>query len=330
MASVAGNSAGKEMQKTAEKRKLAQMEREAEGQEEQAGPSSSQEPAKRARDVCFSDAGKELLCRCICENYQVLFHSKTSSETKKRIWERIALDVSSLKVKTRNVKQVQHRWRDTCREVKEKAAKIVVSRHGTGCAPSRTLVLTPTEELIVHTLQPDVVDGVQTPYGCDTAQREDQVLNNLDSLVETAVEGETESPSTPEFHFLMPTPESSRPQSLLVEESQPELPITLALEEELPEMQEVETTAGRKEIGEEVGGRTPLNKLDGLGADIVVDLPLHQQRFSDSVTQGWNSVRSQLQEMRRENREAMVTMADLMGQLICAVKDVASALRPAK
>ncbi|XP_029450122.1 uncharacterized protein LOC115087280 [Rhinatrema bivittatum] len=102
---------------TAAKRTFSQVEREAGDLEEQADTSGSQVSKKRTRESRFMDCEKDLLCCAICENYEVLFRSKASASTKKQIWERIELEVSSQSVTPREVKQIQHRWHDTRREM---------------------------------------------------------------------------------------------------------------------------------------------------------------------------------------------------------------------
>ncbi|XP_029474363.1 t-SNARE domain-containing protein 1-like [Rhinatrema bivittatum] len=157
------------------KRKLPQEDRQAGGEEEQAGPSGFPCPSKHACDVRFSDAEKEQLYRSVCENYKVLFRSKASASTKKQIWARITKEVSLLGGKTRDAKQIQHRWCDTRREVKEKAGKIEVSLHRTVGGPACILTLTPLEELIMSTLHTEVVDEVPAPDDCDRARRSSSI-----------------------------------------------------------------------------------------------------------------------------------------------------------
>ncbi|XP_029474939.1 uncharacterized protein LOC115100561 [Rhinatrema bivittatum] len=164
----------------AEKRPFVQVERDAEGQEEQAGPSSRQAPKKRSRDACFSDSEKELLCRSVCGNYKVLFRSKASPSTKKRIWERIAVNVSSLSVKTQSCQTNPALLAQQTKGHERKGSQ----NQGIGSqdwwwATMRYHFDPPIEELVLSTLCPKVVDGVGAPYGCDSGPSDDQGVNSV-------------------------------------------------------------------------------------------------------------------------------------------------------
>ncbi|XP_029466594.1 myb-related transcription factor, partner of profilin-like [Rhinatrema bivittatum] len=150
------------------KRVRAQVEDHATDQQPEEDSSASQPSQKRTRNARFTDDEKELLCRAVCEKHRLLFKSKLSWCSRKKIWEKIAQDVSSLSVMPRDIKQVQHRWRDTRKEVKEKAAKINAHAKRTGGGPPCSIVLTPVEEMVLRTMAAEVVVGVQTEYGGET------------------------------------------------------------------------------------------------------------------------------------------------------------------
>ncbi|XP_029454998.1 t-SNARE domain-containing protein 1-like [Rhinatrema bivittatum] len=183
------------------KHTIAEVEEYSIDHEQQEGTTSSQPSKKRTRNARFTDEEKELLCRAVCEKYKVLFQSKVLCSTKKRIWEKIAQDVSSLSVTPRDVKQVQHWWRDTRKEVKEKASKIDASAKRTSGGPPCHIVLTPMEELVLRTVRPEVVVGVQTQFGADTAASEDRVDDG-------DVTSEESIPTPDEFMFPMSNADS--------------------------------------------------------------------------------------------------------------------------
>ncbi|XP_029455813.1 t-SNARE domain-containing protein 1-like [Rhinatrema bivittatum] len=186
------------------KRTIAEVEEHAIQLELGEGTSSSQPSRKRTRNARFTNEEKEVLCCAVCEKHNVLFKSKISCSSRKKIWEKIAQDVSSLSVMPRDVKQVQHRWRDTRKEVKEKATKIDTSAKRTGGGPPCNIVLTPVEEMVLRTIRTEVVVGVQTQYGADSA-----------ACGETTDNGDVnseDSSETPEFIFPMSSADSPSQQ----------------------------------------------------------------------------------------------------------------------
>ncbi|XP_029433158.1 myb-related transcription factor, partner of profilin-like [Rhinatrema bivittatum] len=188
------------------KRTIAEVEDHAMEQQREEDSSACQPSQKQTRNARFTDEEKEVLCRAVCEKHHVLFKSKISWTSRKKIWEKIAQDVSSLSVMPRDVKQVQHRWRDTKKEVKEKAAKINASAKRTDGGPPCSIVLTPVEEMVLRTMRTEVVVGVRTQYGGDSAAC---------PATETTDNGEgdsEESEQNQEFMFPLPSADSPSQQ----------------------------------------------------------------------------------------------------------------------
>ncbi|XP_029448264.1 zinc finger protein 311-like isoform X2 [Rhinatrema bivittatum] len=178
------------------KRTIAEVEEPVVEQQREEDSSASQPPRKRTRNVRFTDDEKEVLCRAVCEKHNLLFKSKISWTSRKKIWEKIAQDVSSLSVTPRDVKQVQHRWRDTRKEVKEKVAKISASAKRTGGGSPCSIALTPVEEMVLQTMRKEVLVGMRTHNSANSA-----------ACAETTGNGDGNS-ETPEFIFPMPSADS--------------------------------------------------------------------------------------------------------------------------
>ncbi|XP_029430288.1 uncharacterized protein LOC115074701 [Rhinatrema bivittatum] len=319
-----------------EKRTIAEVEEHAAELEQQEGTSASQPSRKRTHNACFTDEEKELLCHAVCEKYKVLFQSKVSWSSKKRIWEKIAQDVSSFSVTPRDVKQVQHRWRDTRKEVKEKAAKIDASGKRTGGGPPCNIVLTPVEELVLQTVRPEVMVGVQTQYGADSTACGDTVDDGN-------VTSEESIPTPDEFIFPMSSTDSPS-QHMSTEDmvtlnlfdvsslsQAPEVPLDpqdSAPLQTFLDLQPSQLLADAPLIPETIAVAQDLELSlfgnDGLSEQFLSGITSHQDQHNEHLLQEVQLLRSDI----NTGMAAQVTaIRETMAELIGAIRELASAYR---
>ncbi|XP_029443070.1 t-SNARE domain-containing protein 1-like [Rhinatrema bivittatum] len=324
------------------KRTIAEVEEHAVELQQEEGTSGSQPSRKRTHNARFTDEEKEVLCRAVCKKHNLLFKSKISWTSKKNIWEKIAQDVSSLSVTPRDVKQVQHRWWDTKKEVKEKAAKIDASAKRTGGGPPCNIVLTPVEEMVLRTMKMEVVVGVQTQYGADSAACEDTTGNG-------DVNSEHSS-HTPEFIFPMTSADSPSQQMSTADmvtldlydvplSEAPEVP--LDRQDSVPPQAFLDSEPSQvlddAPLTEEIAPVVPDLELslfgnNSLSEQFLTGITSHQDRHNEQLLQEGRLLRADLNTgmaaqanaIRECMAEMMATQRESMAALIGAIRDVAS------